>query len=64
MPVGASNVVAAPSTTSTSGLSFPGFLALFLELVLIRYVAGHIWNLGFSPYLVLLAAFLGMGTPG
>ncbi len=39
-----------------------GFLTLFLELVLIRYLAGTIWNLGFFPNLVLLGVFLGMGT--
>ena len=38
-----------------------GFLTLFLELVLIRYLAGNIWNLGYFPNLVLLAVFLGMG---
>lgn len=43
-------------------LFFLGFLTLFLELVLIRYLAGNIWNLGFFPNLVLLAVFLGMGT--
>jgi hypothetical protein len=26
-----------------------GFLTLFLELVLIRYLAGSVWNLGFFP---------------
>jgi len=39
-----------------------GFLTLFLELALIRYLAGTIWNLGFFPNLVLLGVFLGMGT--
>ncbi|MBI4880340.1 MAG: hypothetical protein HY812_11880 [Planctomycetes bacterium] len=39
-----------------------GFLTLFLELCLIRYMAGNVWNLGYFPNLVLLAAFLGMGT--
>src|SRR5436305_1935622 len=39
-----------------------GFLTLFLELVLIRYLSGTIWNLGYFPNLVLLAVFLGMGT--
>src|SRR3990172_7430009 len=38
-----------------------GFLTLFLELVLIRYLAGNIWNLGYFPNLVLLAVFFGMG---
>ena len=37
-----------------------GFLTLFLELVLIRYLSGNIWNLGFFPNLVLLGAFLGI----
>ncbi len=39
-----------------------GFLTLFLELTFIRYLAGSVWNLGFFPNLVLLGAFLGMGT--
>jgi hypothetical protein len=39
-----------------------GFLTLFLELVLIRYLAGNIWNLGYFPNLVLLGVFVGMGT--
>jgi hypothetical protein len=31
-----------------------GFLTLFLELALIRYLAGNIWNLGYVPNLVLI----------
>jgi spermidine synthase len=42
-------------------LFFLGFLTLYLELVLIRYLSGTIWNLGYFPNLVLLAVFLGMG---
>ena len=38
-----------------------GFQVLFLELALIRYLAGYIWNLGYFPNLVLLAAFIGFG---
>jgi spermidine synthase len=38
-----------------------GFLTLFLELALIRYLAGSIWNLGYFPNLVLIGAFVGMG---
>lgn len=38
-----------------------GFLILFLELSLIRYLAGNIWNLGYFPNLVLISTFLGMG---
>lgn len=38
-----------------------GFLTLFLELVLIRYLAGNVWNLGYFPNLVLIAAFVGIG---
>lgn len=38
-----------------------GFATLFLELVLIRYLAGNIWNLGYFPNLVLIAVFVGMG---
>jgi len=39
-----------------------GFITLFLELALIRYLAGNIWNLGYFPNLVLIAVFMGMGT--
>jgi hypothetical protein len=38
-----------------------GFLMLFLELALIRYLAGSIYNLGYFPNLVLISAFIGMG---
>lgn len=38
-----------------------GFLTLFLELILIRYLGANIWNLGYFPNLVLMGAFLGMG---
>ena len=48
----------------TNGLKLVllGFAILFLELALIRYLAATIWNLGYFPNLVLLAAFLGMGV--
>ncbi|MGI9298671.1 MAG: hypothetical protein ACR2QC_12360 [Gammaproteobacteria bacterium] len=39
-----------------------GFLILFLELALIRFLSGNIWNLGYFPNLVLLAAFVGLGA--
>lgn len=39
-----------------------GFLTLFLELALIRYLAGNIWNLGYFPNFVLIAVFVGMGV--
>lgn len=39
-----------------------GFLTLFLELTLIRYLAGNIWNLGYFPNFVLIAVFVGMGV--
>lgn len=42
-------------------LFFLGFSTLFLELSLIRYLAGNIWNMGYFPNLVLLACFVGMG---
>ncbi len=48
--------------TSALRLLLLGFLTLFLELALIRYLSGNIWNLGYFPNLVLLAAFLGMGA--
>ncbi len=38
-----------------------GFATLYLELVLIRYLASSIWNLGYFPNLVLIAVFVGMG---
>src|SRR5688572_15193042 len=38
-----------------------GMGTLFLELALIRYLAGNIWNLGYFPNLVLVAVFVGMG---
>jgi hypothetical protein len=38
-----------------------GALTLLLELALIRFLAGTIWNLGYFPNLVLLAVFVGMG---
>lgn len=39
-----------------------GFIILFLELSLIRYLAGNVWNLGYFPNLVLISTFLGMGA--
>ncbi len=42
-------------------LFFAAFLMLFLELVLIRYLAGNVWNMGYFPNLVLLGVFIGMG---
>ena len=39
-----------------------GFLTLFLELALIRYLAGNVWNMGYFPNLVLMGVFIGMGT--
>ncbi|MCI0445475.1 hypothetical protein L0152_19960 [bacterium] len=38
-----------------------GFLILFLELLLIRYLAGTVWNMGYFPNLILMAVFIGMG---
>lgn len=43
-------------------LFFIAFLMLFLELVLIRYLAGNVWNMGYFPNLVLMAVFIGMGV--
>lgn len=37
------------------------FLTLFLELIMVRYLAANIRNLGYFPNLVLLSAFIGMG---
>jgi hypothetical protein len=39
-----------------------GFLTLFVELVLIRYLAGSVWNLGYFPNFVLIAVFVGAGV--
>ena len=38
-----------------------GFTTLFVELALIRYLAGNVWNLGYFPNIVLIAVFIGMG---
>lgn len=38
-----------------------GFIILFLELSLIRYLSANIWNLGYFPNFVLIATFFGMG---
>ena len=35
-----------------------GFLTLFLELTLIRYLAGNNWNLGYFPNFVLNPVFM------
>lgn len=35
-------------------LFFMGYLTLFVELALIRYLAGNVWNMGYFPNLVLL----------
>lgn len=51
-----------PSLLSGFRLFILGFLTLFLELALIRFLAGNVWNLGYFPNLVLLAVFLGMGA--
>ncbi len=51
-----------PSRADAGRLFLCGFLILFLELVLIRYLAGNIWNLGYFPNLVLMAVFVGMGV--
>lgn len=51
-----------PSYSKGFKLFLLGFITLFLELALIRYLAGNIWNLGFFPNLVLLAVFVGMGA--
>ena len=47
--------------TAALKLFLLGFLGLYLELGLIRYLAGSVWNLGYFPNLVLIAAFMGMG---
>ena len=39
-----------------------GFVTLFLELTLIRYLGGTVWNLSYFPNMVLLAVFVGLGT--
>jgi hypothetical protein len=50
-----------PRSVESRNLFFMGFLTLFLELTLIRYLAGNIWNLGYFPNLILIAVFIGMG---
>jgi spermidine synthase len=51
-----------PFTTDGAMLFTVAFLTLFLELALIRYLAGSVWNLGYFPNLVLIACFVGMGV--
>jgi spermidine synthase len=53
--------VSHPPRSQAHALFLLGSLTLFLELVLIRYLAGSIWNLGYFPNLVLVGAFVGMG---
>lgn len=57
------NLKALPEAFSSNGMKLylVGFVTLFLELILIRYLAGNIWNMGYFPNLVLLAVFIGMG---
>jgi len=62
MPVTVSVVSHMQDDNNALKLFLLGFLTLFLELILIRYLAGNIWNLGYFPNLVLLAVFVGMGT--
>lgn len=50
-----------PNRLASLRLFLLGFTTLFLELALIRFLAGNIYNLGFFPNLVLLAVFIGMG---
>ena len=50
-----------PTGADARRLFLLGLLGLFLELTLIRYLAGNIWNLGYFPNLVLIAVFTGMG---
>lgn len=52
----------APRVGPAARLFLLGFLTLFLELALIRYLAGNVWNLGFFPNLVLMGVFVGMGV--
>ncbi|MFH0901359.1 MAG: hypothetical protein V2A73_12090 [Pseudomonadota bacterium] len=49
------------SRTTALRLFSLGYLTLFLELALIRHLAGNIWNFGYFPNLVLLSVFIGMG---
>ena len=51
----------AAGTWSGVQLLLMGFITLFLELALIRYLAGNVWNLGYFPNIVLLSVFVGMG---
>lgn len=58
-PQAAKDVASQPG--SAVRLALLGFLTLFLELALIRYLGGNVWNLSYFPNLVLLAVFVGMG---
>ena len=52
----------APAASKPGAALFAlGFLTLFLQLALIRFLAGTIWNLGYFPNLVLIAGFIGHG---
>jgi hypothetical protein len=53
------NLLKSPDAWRLAGM---GFLTLFLELALIRYLPGNIWNLGYFPNLILIAVFIGMGV--
>src|SRR5690349_1694357 len=58
MQEGRENMLRTPDGWRLAGM---GFLTLFLELALIRYLPGNIWNLGYFPNLILIAVFIGMG---
>jgi hypothetical protein len=55
------SLVSAPRSGDAARLFCLGFVTLSLELALIRFLAGTVWNLGYFPNLVLLAVFVGMG---
>lgn len=55
----ATHVTSLPPKLSLAAL---GFITLFLELALIRFLGGSIWNLGYFPNLVLISVFIGMGA--
>src|SRR5262249_33230005 len=58
---GSARDTVSPMPPRPSTLFLLGALTLLLELALIRYLAGTIWNLGYFPNLVLLAVFVGLG---
>ncbi|MBX7165507.1 MAG: hypothetical protein K1X74_04075 [Pirellulales bacterium] len=52
----------AAGTANAAKLLLLGYLTLFLELALIRFLPSSVWNLGFFPNFVLISVFVGLGV--